>query len=136
MTRGTRIGTIDADGDGYGGLDAKPVWDCAPTRRLPDRDRRLRRRRCDEVAGALEVCDSVDDDCKRCDTDDCRHPLDDADFAMVGPSSTGSSSWGFDVLAADLNADGIADLLAGAPDLDPSLYVAFGPGSGEWRGRT
>ncbi len=119
----------DGDGDGYG-VESDVLNACSPpsgyvpaTGDCDDSDSLV-------SPNAEEICvNSVDDDCD-VGIDDCAIALDDPDFAIVGPISTGFSAFGFDVLSADLNADGVADLVAGAPDLDVQVYVAFGPGAG------
>ncbi len=117
----------DDDGDGYGD-ESDAVNSCDPPEGYV-----LVRGDCDDGApttspDSAEICvNSVDDDCDGV-IDPC--PIDDADFSLVGPTVTGFASLGFEVAAADLNADGIADLIVGAPDMSTEVYVALGPASG------
>lgn len=106
---------VDADGDGFG---AAPVSACAqPTGSMAidgdcvDTD-------ADVWPGAPEDCDGADDDCDGIVDDACTSaPLGDlgaadAQWAVDGPCSV--SFWGKKVLIADVDGDGLGDVVDGA----------------------
>jgi hypothetical protein len=122
---------LDNDADGYG---ASSTATAVPTCALAvgqvavdgDCDDRMRTTH----PGAAEVCvNSVDDDCDGV-IDPCPVDLGNADWSLVGPAARSIATRGFTVLATDLNGDGVADLVATAPEIDPPVYAFFGPLSG------
>ncbi len=121
----------DDDGDGYGD-DGDTVFDC-----VPPSDYVVVSGDCDDGSatvspGAAEDCTTAsDEDCDGLTTD-CTFPLADAGFSLLGNSS--SSSLGTSLDVADLDGDGVADLLVGSSDYASgygTAYVSLGPSSGE-----
>jgi len=87
--------------------------------------------------GAIEVCgDGEDTDCDG--TDECRisgtFDLADADAKLIGEAANDSA--GYSCAVADLDGDGYADVLVGAPENDAvgsqsgAAYVVYGPVEG------
>jgi hypothetical protein len=121
----------DLDGDGYGDdRSANVPGQCE----LPS-DSVVRGGDCDDDVwttnvAADEICvNSMDDDCDHV-IDPCSIELTDADWSLIGPPAKSASTRGFTVLATDLNADGVTDIVANAPDLKPPVSVFLGPRSG------
>ena len=127
----------DGDEDGYG-TDGDTATACdQPSGYVDNTDD------CDDDddgvnPGAVEVCnDGIDNNCD--DTaDGCSTTIADADVILYGESA--NSSTGTDIsYAGDVNGDGRADLIVGAPFADTSaadagaVYLAYGSlASGEY----
>jgi hypothetical protein len=120
----------DADGDGFG--DPTDVLnDCiAPSGYGLDASD------CDDDSAAIhpdaeEVCSNdTDDDCDD-HVDNCEISLDDADLTVFG-SDGGRAQLGASIAGGDFDADGVADLLVGAPTEGDggAAYVVYGPMTG------
>jgi hypothetical protein len=121
----------DDDGDGYGDPeDSKNA--CSPLSGYV-----LESGDCDDGSVAVhpdatEICaTAIDEDCDDW-VDNCRSTLDGADL-VVRDADVGSwGTFGFQVVAADVDADGLADLVIGAPraGFEGRVYLVFGPQTG------
>ena len=127
-------GFTDADGDGYGDPSGA-VTVCALTDGIVDNDLD-----CDDLditvnPEALEICDNgIDEDCDG-GASGCTLAgellASDADALLA--STDGGNQAGFAVVTADIDGDGYADVVAGAPVADTSggsgsgaVYLHFG----------
>lgn len=127
----------DADGDGYGD-DGEALSRC-PGESLPDGTWITTGGDCDDSSpeaapGLEEICtDDLDNDCDGGTTDGCREGTsgtDDAAATILADSEEDDA--GCDVVGADIDGDGLADLVVGAPGAGGvgAFYVLTGALSG------
>jgi hypothetical protein len=120
----------DDDADGFG--DASDVLSACirPSGYVRNADD------CDDADAGFspDVADICNDDADQdCDgyVDNCEVALAEADFVAEGPVA--DQAFPTMIATADLNADGVADLLFGAPGgrkTSGAVYAAFGPATG------
>jgi hypothetical protein len=117
----------DDDGDGYGD-DVDTLHTCE----IPE-GYVLERGDCDDASptthlGGTEVCmNGADDDCDG-RIDPCPFAIEDADFTLRGTRDT-FSGLGSALDVGDLDADGVLELVVGAPRYEDPRVHAIGPPS-------
>ncbi len=120
----------DDDGDGFGDPN-NVVSLCAPLDGfIADATD------CDDAnparfPGAPELCNLHDDDCDGVGDQGCVFALDDASFRME--SLEESANLGLSVVSADVDADGVADIVTSAPTQDfyeGEVYAVFASATG------
>jgi hypothetical protein len=120
----------DEDGDGFG--DPEDVVNlCAPLDGFVADATDCDDANAARFPGAPELCNLHDDDCDGVGDQGCVFALDDASFRME--SIEPSSNLGVPVVSADVDGDGVSDIVAGAPTQDfyeGEVYVVFGPATG------
>jgi len=120
----------DNDGDGFGDANAVVSLCAQPKGFIADATD------CDDAnparfPGAPELCNLEDDDCDGVEDDGCLFPLEDASFRLESPEDM--ANLGERIAVADVDGDGVADILTGAPLLgfyEGEAYVVLGPATG------
>ena len=116
---------VDEDGDGFGGT--KTTLACALEAGITSVSGDCDDYDSDAHPDAREICNDIDDDCDGVvDVEDCEISLSEANVVF----RAGTGGWNWSLAAADVDADGTPDLLAGthlgAPPTG-AVYVLFGP---------
>ena len=113
----------DADGDGYGDADIT-AESCSPPSGYTAAAEDCDDTRSDVHPGAWESCDDIDNDCDG-DTSTC------VPLPAVATLTGAEDDWlGGSLAVADVNGDGLLDLLAGSydsPSLAGSAWLFLGP---------
>jgi len=120
----------DEDGDGFGDPNSV-VSLCAPLGGFV-----ADATDCDDTSaarfpGAPELCNLHDDNCDGVDDQGCVFALDDASFRME--SLEASANLGLGLVSADIDGDGVSDVVTGAPTQDyyeGEVYAVFGSAAG------